>query len=667
MVNPQGVSSRNLTKYVAGALFIALGLTPALAQVQRSLVTDWSSHHVVYSDPGSEMDALMNGKRQDWQNLQNSPRFRMQQFRRSAAYANRPANAANRHDSRYDDHNSNSMSRDWAVPIAGIGLGTAQGMYPAVYDADFAVPSCTGDFVVFPVNALGESGLLGIAAQPNIVGLTNLYKTTCSGTNPTVKFAYFIATANVAGATTGTVNTSPALSIDGTQIAFVANVGTHAYFFVVTPANITPAGTTAAPTFLSTAGGTGYTAFELDHGANDTLSSPYIDYTTNTAYVGDNSGYVHKIQNVFGTTAPSEIVTAGEWPARPSGGAITLTGAIYDSQAKDVFVGGSNGHVYCITASVGGSCGNLTVATATGETGGTAGAVTDAPIVLDNGATSGTTGWVFSQAVYATQVEGTPTEAACTVLCLGDAYTWTYPWKATDYAVLAQAPISGATGISSATGVSIGTVAQTNTNTKNSNSRTTPPTGTAAYPTLTTSNLYGGDFDNTFYNSSASSGYSGHLYACGTTGAPANGTTGHSIPELYQVGFNSTGAINGSATAVYTLATNNTASQASGCSGLTEFYNASANSNAGADYLFLSVSGYGAYTACTSFGCVMNFTLPSSGVPSGPIAGLPLSGNGNGTSGLVIDNGASTPGASQIYFSNLQTGNATQASQAALQ
>jgi hypothetical protein len=105
----------------------------------------------------------------------------------------------------------------------------------------------------------------------------------------------------------------------------------------------------------------------------------------------------------------------------------------------------------------------------------------------------------------------------------------------------------------------------------------------------------------------------------------------------------------------------------SGCTPLTEFYNANANSGAGADYLFLGVSGYGAPTGCAGDGCVMNFTLPSTGGSSIlPSYSYSLGGNGDGSSGFVIDNQSTDVGASQIYFSNLQTGNATAASQAGL-
>src|SRR5205814_2729504 len=60
----------------------------------------------------------------------------------------------------------------------------------------------------------------GVDGQPSIVGFTNLYVNSggtgfCSGTAPTVKFAYRTTTA-----TTG-ITGSPVLSLDGTKVAYV--------------------------------------------------------------------------------------------------------------------------------------------------------------------------------------------------------------------------------------------------------------------------------------------------------------------------------------------------------------------------------------------------------------------------------------------------------------
>lgn len=144
---------------IATALLAAVGIAPAFAQQGRSLVSDWSSHHVVFSNPGSEMDALMNGHRQQWQNYINNPRYRAQLMKRSTIRANAFASA----ESAFSRENfsrgpNSSQSKNtslnglWTSTVASAGHGTAAGTFPAEYGADFTAPTCS-DFVAFPVNA----------------------------------------------------------------------------------------------------------------------------------------------------------------------------------------------------------------------------------------------------------------------------------------------------------------------------------------------------------------------------------------------------------------------------------------------------------------------------------------------------------------------------------
>jgi hypothetical protein len=631
---------------LATVLLVAVGAAPTYAQ-QKSVVTDWSSRHIKFTNPGSEMDALMNGHRQEWQSYVNNPRYKWQQLKRSAAWANRFANSGSAFSSWRDSHrerrggeNDSSLQGLWTSNVAPAGNGTAQGAFPAIYDANFASPSCTADYAVFPVNATGG------ATQPNLVVYNNLYVTpgvaggTCSGNAPDVRAAYYVNT----GSANEDVSTSPEISEDGTQVAFEATSFDESYFYVLTLPTSGTDGTLAGPTELTgtsgtTTHGTVYTVINLEHGDADNISSPYIDYTNNVAYVGDDHGYLHKINNVFGATAATEDKTA-PWPFQPSGDSVVLTGPVVDLQTGDIFVGASNGELYCVT-SAGASCGgSFIVSEAAGQTGGTAGAVYDAPIVIDNGNTSGTTGWAFAEAEYTVAV------------------TIGSPKTTKAYSVLAQAPISS-TGLGTATGVDVGTVSLS-------------ATGTI---TFNAPHLYSGDFDNEYYNSTAGA-YTGNLYFCGTANASPAGATGtltyNTVPELFRIEFMSAGTIvttgTGSPAAVHTLASNNTATEASGCTPLTEFYNANANSGAGQDYLFLGVSGYGAPTDCDGDGCVMNFKLPSTSPTTlNPAAAYSLGGNGNGSSGIVIDNQSTGAGESQIYFGNLVKGDSTAASQAELQ
>jgi hypothetical protein len=78
----------------------------------------------------------------------------------------------------------------------------------------------------------------------------------------------------------------------------------------------------------------------------------------------------------------------------------------------------------------------------------------------------------------------------------------------------------------------------------------------------------------------------------------------------------------------------------------------------GTDYLFLSVLAYGSTfstnpcpSQSASVGCVMGFTAPSSGALSSGATPNGTLQEAGGTSGIVVDNGAS--GAANIYFSTL--------------
>ena len=603
-MNARGSFVRSNFCFAATALLVAVGMTPAFAQQgpAKGIVSDWSNHHVVFASPGSEMDALMSGKRQEYQSFVSNPRYQTQQIKRSAAWANRFAAAessfSESHElGRVGESESPSIKRDWAVNMAPAGNGTALGMFPAEYANSFATASCA-DFVVFPVNAAGT------ATQPNIVGFDNLYDTTCNSGGPSVQFAYYLKT----GSTSGTVQTSPVVSENGQQVAFVDSINGGSYFYVLTLAKT---GTVAAPTQLTTTSGTGYTAIALDHAPSVTRSSPYVDYTHHVAYVGDDNGYLHKIQNVFNGSTPSEVTTGG-WPVQPAGAVTTLTGPVLDSTSGNIFVGAGNGNIYCVVASTAKACTTASVDVSGGGTavGDASGSVLDAPIVVSNG----TSGWVFSEAVATT----------CTETFDGNCFA------TSTESVLTQVTISSTTGL--------GTVVRTT------------DMGDGG------TDLRNGDFDNSYYNGTFSSG---HMYFCGNQ-------TASSRPTLYRVGFNSSGTMNttndGNSFELVT-ATGGGAGTGEDCTPLTEVFNGTT------DYVFLGVKNHGFTTGTTNCGgtaCIMGFDI-TSGFPTTAHATFTTNLGTDGTSGIVIDNVSTTKGASQIYFGNLENGDATQASQGGLQ
>lgn len=570
--------------YAAAVLLLAAGAIPACAQ--QGVVTDWSTRHVIFSNPGSEVNALMNGRRPEWQNLVNNPRYRMQQLRRSAAWGNRLSKLTAVSDALQQKKLTNGA---WTAQIGPSGSGTPVDMYPAVFSSSFTTASCS-DIIVFPVNASGHSGNKG---QANFVGFNNLYNGTCTGV-PTVAFAFYVGR--------GTFQTSPAFSLDGTKIAIVesksAVSGTRTNFHVFTfGTNGTGNGSVysfpAAPHTIVDNGSTTTTSstnnaidtyVSVDANPSDTRSSPYVDYVNDVAYLGDDSGKLHKFTGVFNGT-PTEVKGGGTgWPATVATGVI-LTSPVLDGTSGNIFVGGSDGNLYCIVSSTGLPCSTPSVDVA----GAGGGAVLDAPIVDSTAET------VFGQANSA----------------------------GNGNAVLLQA---SATNLISHVSVDMGAG------------------GT---------DLYNGDFDNTYYNSTAGA-YAGFLYFCGNL-------SGAATPALYRIGFSASGGMNSAndGNSLQLVASGNTGTGVD-CTPLTEVFNGTT------DMLFLGVKGHARPSACTNQACIMSFTLGTP-FPTAPTAVHALGGSNNGSSGIIIDNTSTQAGASQIYFSNLQSDHsATQLSQSGL-
>jgi hypothetical protein len=597
-VNLHCVFSKINSAYFLAIAVLVTGAAPALAQ--QGVVNDWSTHHVIFSDPGSEMDALMNGHRQEWEKITNNPRYQMQKLRRSAEWANRlgavqseisEARMERESQARVMGSDDNgSLNRDWAVEVSPSPTGTSADMYPAFYGASFTTASCS-DFIVFPVNMSGNS------RQASLVGFNNLYSGTCTGTVPKVAFAYNVT---VNG---GSVRTSPSVSENGEKLAFIESVHDGSIFDVLTPGTTGSNGTAYnAPASPGNGNNAKLVSIKLSGDVSDPRSSPFVDYVDDVAYVGDGSGHLHKITCVFNRNSssctPAEVTTGG-WPFLVSVAAPTLSGPAYDSTSKHIFVGGSDGNLYCVNVSgaVPLACTTPSVSVADGSS--SSGAVLDGPIV------DGTAETVFSEAEA--NNSGRSTES-----------------------VLMQAT----TSLSGVIRVNMG------------------DGGT---------NLYDGDFDNAYYSSNAGA-YTGYLYFCGNQNSAAT-------PTLYRIGFNTSGTMNSSRdSSSYQLVTTGETGPETNCTPLTE------NFNGTTDYMFLGVASYGAPTGCvvstTHEGCIMNFVVGSSSgsassIPS-PTAEFPLGGNTKGASGIVVDNISTQAGASQIYFDNLQNGDATQVSQASL-
>ncbi|HEY6304017.1 MAG TPA: hypothetical protein VIX14_13235, partial [Terriglobales bacterium] len=176
------------------------------------------------------------------------------------------------------------------------------------------------------------------------VGFNNLYSTQptaggfCDTDGPSVLFAY-----NITTVTTGRVVTSPVLSETGKQIAFVESIPgppAEAIFHVLT--------WTAGQGSLHSAALPTMTSVLLSSTANDTTSSPWIDYGagagTGTAYVATDDGLLYQITGVF--TATPKLSTS-PWPIKLTNN--SLGSPVLDSNLGLLMVGGhENGTLYQI-------------------------------------------------------------------------------------------------------------------------------------------------------------------------------------------------------------------------------------------------------------------------------------------------------------------------------
>jgi len=365
--------SRLWTMAVALALVLAsaLLLSGQDAKPKRGLPKDWSMHHLVFSNPGASVPAVR------LQKLLQDPRYILQQELRAAAAAGpslpAPLSALN------DDGPADiappqtigplprgltkalipptgkepvpaitpanrHIHKDWSVGIGSNGT-TGVGQFPATF-TQTATP-CATDIAIY------NTGLGGSSSQATVVAYNNIYAS-CNGGVPTVYFAYNTGTATIA--------TSVDLSASGSQIAFIqGNSGSAASLVVVQVAN--SGGSVTAPTTPTQT----TVAFADSH--SDTYSSPFYDYASDTLYVGDDSGVLHKFTGVFLGT-PAEVTTGG-WPVQVSSATVggALGSPVYDATTGLVFIGdyllnyastcepsatnaaGSCGYLYSVAAS----------------------------------------------------------------------------------------------------------------------------------------------------------------------------------------------------------------------------------------------------------------------------------------------------------------------------
>ena len=436
----------------------------------------------------------------------------------------------------------------------------------------------------------GASGVASIAAYDNLY-------TSCTGTVPSPYWAYN---------TGGTAQTSVALSFDGQQVAFVQTQAGVANLVILKWAGAS--GTVNAPVTLATqASAAAYRAcvapcmftIAFNGGRNDTNSSPFYDFNSDSLYVGDNpvtrgttNATLHKFTGIFFGN-PAEVAGgAAAWPVTL--GTEIATSPVFDQTNGQVYVADSNtvgaptgGFLYRVDATTGAVVTSTRLGRGVG--------FTDGPIVDSSNGT-----------VYLFSPDGG---------ILG------CPNAATSNNVL-QMAANFAAGAGAVTSAQVGA------------------TGTCS----NTLSAYDGDFDDAYF-----SGGAGHLYTCGNIGGN---------PTLFQINVTAAGALGAVATgpniatAVTTCSPITAFHNPNAAGGAKDWIFVSTQASA------VTVAPINCPAAA---GCLMSFDVTSGAAITAATPTIARVTVAGGASGVIIDNSSATAGSSQVYFTPLAIGNCTTA------
>jgi hypothetical protein len=540
---------------------------------------DWSSRHLLM--PGTREDDVLAAGERDPRHVYNMVmrRVAVDRWRRRLRRP-RPRRRTD---------------IDWAVSLEN-GF-VPQNQFPAKYQFDVLAENCNSDYVVYGLTVTSGT-------QANLVGINNLYTgatPSCNSGSPWVAFAY-----NTVTQTGGQIKTSPTLSTDGTKVAFVESTAGASYFHVLMLPNPIPVPPASAGTVLSPQAPTScttpttpgcMTTLTIETSATNSNSSPWVDYNTDTAYVGADNGLLYKITPVFGGGAPALVSDPSNWPVTVSNNKFNnvLTAPVVDDTAGRIFLGDGEGFLYAVNMANPGkifaaqqTIGWAFVAGQTGS-GGAGTGVVDPPIAVTD-----TVNFANDQIFAFTGCSFVPG--------IGGA--------------ISQLPANFATGV------------PTTSNTVNLGSA-------SGDGDCTGKNVHSGTFDNAFWLNGTTSG---HIVACGFVnngGDPAK-------PEMYFFPFASNMI---TSTGSSTFVIDNTFGDE--CSPLTEFFDGTT------DRLFFGVGsptdGFLESSAITG-----SLTTPTcTGAPTSSCVKSPSALGG--TSGIVIDNQLSN-GGTNIYFSTLAGG-----------
>jgi hypothetical protein len=281
---------------------------------------DWSDHSIVFTLDGLALNPDL---------IYQEPRVLHQLRQRFQA---RAASALRSVDPGAGPAGTTGHQRDWNFAL--VRGHVAPGMYPAKYSFDpAATPSCQNDYVVFGLNTAGSTG-----GQANLLGLNNLYAGSgglCSS-GPSAMFAY-----NTTTVTGGKIVSSPVISLDGSKIAFVESAGTASVFHVLK--------WTAGQGAITNAAAPSMTSLTYSS-SSSTTSAPWVDYSSDVAYIADDNGVMYKITPVFKGTPG--LVTTTPWPVTVASGT-RLGPPVLDRSRGLLLAGARNGNLYEVNTTSG--------------------------------------------------------------------------------------------------------------------------------------------------------------------------------------------------------------------------------------------------------------------------------------------------------------------------
>lgn len=314
----------------------------AASPARPGFPTDWSHRHIVFSRPANPRIAAK---------IEADPRYWQQFARRNVTrvLSEDGSNNVELSTSALRNALKTSARPDWSEDL-GSGASVGAGNFPAKYTFQITTANCanagTPDYVVF------TTGLVGSSTQASVVAFDNLYSG-CTGSAPQTYWAYN---------TGGPVLTSPVISLDGSQVAFVqSTAGSSGQASLVVLKWKAGTGTVGAPMTLIEVPNSSYRAcvapcmttvtLRSSGGApvDDRTSSAVPDYINDALYVGGTSSWLHKISGVFSGT-PGEVTTGGFPVQLYPTNANTLFSPALDPTTGNIIVGDAGGYLFRVSS-----------------------------------------------------------------------------------------------------------------------------------------------------------------------------------------------------------------------------------------------------------------------------------------------------------------------------